>query len=71
MAAWSMFRAHFIQPGGSMAINEADAYIPTEGAGPEKSQGLPVWNTSVRYPPGSYYLCAGAKTALVLVCAMF
>ena len=39
-----------------MAINEADAIMVTKG--PDKGQ--PVWNTSVRYPPGSYYLCAGA-----------
>jgi hypothetical protein len=54
--AWNMFRAFFIQPGGSMAINEADAFLLSDG--PDKGQ--PVWNTSVRFPPGSYYLCAGA-----------
>eukprot|EP01051_Picozoa_sp_SAG22_P012087 SAG22_NODE_1227_length_5094_cov_5.898298_1_plen_432_part_00 len=54
--AWKMFREHFIQVGGSMAINEADAFIPADGP----AKGQPVWNTSVRYPPGSQYLCAGA-----------
>ena len=55
---WKMFRELWIHPGGSMAINEGDAFIPTTG--PDKGKGQPIWNTSVRFPPGSHYLCAGA-----------
>ena len=54
--AWRLFREHWVHVGGSMAINEAQMAAPANGSVD------PTWNTTISYPPGSYYLCAGSNS---------